>query len=197
MLCREARKAVSLPDSARFLVLGLACLAAGPVCPAAIVPATPEPAAGPSHSLEEEEGWLRLVQADLDEAEYRFSPAAVDAAGAPAAWGAPNRAHGFRITVDGDSLRLTPRVEGRTAWVLELASIDLGRGAAREPLDAAPPAAEGPTTERADTTPPPGGLAARAAPSRNKAATAQLPAPDPRRFARTGDPPESATPDPP
>jgi hypothetical protein len=84
------------------------------------------------------EGWLSQVQQEIAAREYHLSwqdrPVQ---AGLPAAWHAPNRAHGFRSYFTPQGLHVVPRVEPEPSWELKLSLSGYGRGDKVWPLPAA------------------------------------------------------------
>ena len=100
-------------------------------------PAPPDPA--PKLPEGVAPGWWETVRARAGEQEYEVTwLAATGLEDLPAAYQAPNRAHGFRTFFGDCGVRLVPRLPGTADWEWGLEPVGVGRGGDFSPLSPSP-----------------------------------------------------------
>ena len=104
---------------------------------ATAAPGFSAPAGAPS-------GWTDQIQRRLQQQEYELTwqnqPVIHDL---PAAWHAPNRAHGLRSYFTRDGIHVVPRTQESPSWVWSLSLVGYGRGTTLWPVDEARLSASG------------------------------------------------------
>ena len=103
----------------------------------------PASAAEPSSVAAGGSDWWSGVRRDLAGEEYQVSwQESTDLADLPAAWQAPNRAHGFRTYFTGSGIRVVPRTADASTWEWSLTLLGYGRPGAIESVEPAAPRSE-------------------------------------------------------
>ena len=80
-----------------------------------------EPGAGAQAQGPPAEAWAQEIQRDLAAREYEITwQKQTRLKDLPAAWHAPNRAHGFRTYFTEDGIRVVPQADEEPSWTWEL-----------------------------------------------------------------------------
>jgi len=89
-------------------------------------------------------GWWAAVQKDIVAAEYRVTwQDSTGLADLPAAWQAPNRAHGFQTYFTEEGIRVVPQGDEEPAWQWGLDLVGFGWRGTVQPVAVAAPRADG------------------------------------------------------